>query len=1104
MRIFKSTWDIYYSEEGFREIFEEILDVNRTAIRLAAQHWYENSRKGRFESLDIEDRLFPFLREKAGKESGANADFPVNVHTGGKDDADISLFDAVNSETGNMYLIGEGGIGKTTALMKIMQNAYAGGDYPDKLPTPVFVELSFAPDTKYGDIYNDGESTFIRRSVYNQIRTEKEFRRKKIAGSHTSNNIYELSSEIAVEPINEIFMSKEEGDENKSSSPDYLLLLDGLNEVTRSEINKPEKGIHNVSVYSMIVNEIKSLLEDFSNVRVILTSRSDESTIKDEKVHKYYLSGIDRESIAEYLKKWSFPEDKIGETLSNNELSEVLRIPLFLTVYSKTGLSREVTTRGEILKAYFASQSEEKGDYTLRNRLRQEEENLLANPENSIPGRVNFRMACFILDFILPEVAWNMERDNAFHINKIKLKKIIQSVLINSDDLSVCGDYGQEVFAAYKSSNAEQHTKAVAESIMNLAKDTTSVGDKIINFCHNSLGILQQTDGKYGFIHQHIRDYFAAVKNINAMTLASFMSEAGEKDLAFKCMEQCFAEEPVGADVRRFMGEYLGEHKNKPHYDNGKWNYGEPKENCERNLLRRALEIYRGHFNGETGYGIYSLIQILKETRCDLSGFDFSNLDLTQNNLNGHRLSRPGLPAIFKDAKMTGDTLFPMGHTGAIISATFSPDGSMVVTASDDKTAKLWDSETGECLHTFEGHTKWVNSAVFSPDGSVIVTASSDNTAKMWNVRTGECVQTFEGHTRWVNSATFSPDGNMIVTASWDGTAKLWDANTGMCIRTLIGHTGWVNSAAFSPDGSKVVTASDDRTVKLWNVKTGECVRTFEGHTDDLNSAAFSPDGSKVVTASDDRTVKLWNAETGECKHSLEGHTDDVYSAVFSPDGSMIVTASDDGTVKLWNINTGECIHTFVEYFSVNSAAFSPDGSRIVTGLCDYTAKLWDVKASTCIHTFEGNNTVVRFTEFSPKLDGKKVLTVSFDKTVKLWDVETGECKHTIEGHTNYVNFAAFSPDGSQIATASWDGTVKLWEIKREITKTNLEGLKRMLDSGDFAEPGSEDISAVCIDTLYNVCGFNLFGCDLTSLHKDSRFTELEITKLQQYGAEID
>ena len=305
------------------------------------------------------------------------------------------------------------------------------------------------------------------------------------------------------------------------------------------------------------------------------------------------------------------------------------------------------------------------------------------------------------------------------------------------------------------------------------------------------------------------------------------------------------------------------------------------------------------------------------------------------------------------------------GHTDRVNSAAFSPgENANIVSASFDKTVRVWSAETGELLQTLEGHTTPVFSAAFSPGGENIVSASSDKTVRVWSVETGDSglkkswvpLRTLEGHSDWVTSAAFSPGGENIVSASDDMMVHVWSAQTGELLQKLEGHSGKVMSAAFSSDGENIVSASWDKTVCVWSTKTGELLHTLKGHSNGVRSAAFSPDGENIVSASDDKTVCVWSAETGGSGlkkswvllRTLEGHTSGVMSAAFSPKGENIVSASSDKTIRVWNTLTGVCLQTLKEHTDiVYSVQFSPDGQNIVSASGDKTVRTWQLWSAT-------------------------------------------------------------------------------------------------------------------------------------------------------------
>src|SRR5207249_2042965 len=122
-----------------------------------------------------------------------------------------------------------------------------------------------------------------------------------------------------------------------------------------------------------------------------------------------------------------------------------------------------------------------------------------------------------------------------------------------------------------------------------------------------------------------------------------------------------------------------------------------------------------------------------------------------------------------------------------------------------------------------------VNRAEYSPDGSSIVTASADHTARVWDAATGQLRFTLQGHSEAVNTAAYSPDGRHIVTASNDAAAIIWDATNGQLHNTLRGQAGSMTSAVYSPDNRDIVTVSYDG-IRFWTAEPGYNWQTIKGN----------------------------------------------------------------------------------------------------------------------------------------------------------------------------------------------------------------------------------------------------------------------------------
>ncbi|ESA36472.1 wd-40 repeat protein [Leptolyngbya sp. Heron Island J] len=374
------------------------------------------------------------------------------------------------------------------------------------------------------------------------------------------------------------------------------------------------------------------------------------------------------------------------------------------------------------------------------------------------------------------------------------------------------------------------------------------------------------------------------------------------------------------------------------------------------------------------------------------------------------------------------------GHTAGVTAVQFSPNGTLIATASVDGTAKIWN-RFGKEVYALEGHDGRINGLDFNATGTMLATASNDNTVKLWNLNS-PAQRILSGHSSTIFSVNFSSDNTLLATASTDDRVLVWDAMTPYDTSPQVLQAGNdVYNVAISPNSQYLAGALEDGTVKLWSLDIDNNNQMepliIPAHGDKaVSDVQFSDDSQTLISSGYDAAVRFWRVADGTLQDTLQNDDQNltgIYALSWHQDINLLATANDNTTVNIWQLETQQ-LQLIAHEQSVYQALFSPDGQTLVTAGEDATVKLWDLKDELQQEQkLRGHGAGIWGLDISA--DNQLIASGSDDATAIIW---TMKGKHLLQlmGHQEAVNTVSFSSDRRWLATGSADDTVILWNVE--------------------------------------------------------------------------
>lgn len=391
--------------------------------------------------------------------------------------------------------------------------------------------------------------------------------------------------------------------------------------------------------------------------------------------------------------------------------------------------------------------------------------------------------------------------------------------------------------------------------------------------------------------------------------------------------------------------------------------------------------------------------------------------------------------AIFKVEPVTRCVSSMSGHGEAIVSASFSPDGTSLASGSGDTSVRFWDINTHTPQHTCLGHRHWVLAVAWSPDAEKVASGCRNGEINIWRPKTGlrTTKAALLGHTKWITCLAWEPincnaECRRLASSSKDSTIRIWDTTLLKCELVLSGHSMSVTCIKWSANGL-IYSSSQDRSVKVWRGSDGALCRSLDGHAHWVNTLALNCD--YIVRTGPFDPAELNKSQSvsvaNTSRQVLAELAQKRYDKARNGNEDMLVSGSDDFTMFLWR---PESAKTPVARLTghqqlINDVKFSPDMRYIASASFDKSIRLWNGKDGKFITTFRGH--VQRVYQLAWSADSRLLASASADSTCKIWSISSRKLMCDLPGHADEVYVVDWSPSGEHVVSGGKDRILKIW-----------------------------------------------------------------------------